>query len=108
MVALAGVAATPPANRDNLQITYTIQMVEAHGVEWREGVYNRLKPVTHQGAATVWTIPRDGARQLLETFSKCPDAKILQTPKVTALSGVPAAIQCGGPSGGNPGGLEWT
>ena len=94
VVALAGVAAAPPADRAKVQITYTVRMVEAQGVEWREEVYNRLTPVTHQGAATVWTVPRDAARQLLESFSKCPDAKILQAPKVTAFSGVPAAIQC--------------
>lgn len=94
VVALAGVAAAPPADRAKVQITYTVRMVEAQGVEWREEVFSRLKPVTHQGAATVWTVPRDAAGQLLESFSKCADAKILQAPKVTATSGDAAAIQC--------------
>ena len=85
-----------PAGGDRAkpQITYTVRMVEAQGVEWRESVFSRLKPVTHQGAATVWTVPRDAATQLLESFSKCPDAKILQAPKVTSSSGVPTIIQC--------------
>ena len=94
VVALAGVAGAPPAERAKAQITYTVRMVEAQGVDWREGVFNRLKPVTRQGAATVWTVPRDAAKQLLEEFSKSPDAKILQAPKVTASSGVPPTIQC--------------
>ncbi len=94
VVALAGVAAAPPAERAKPQITYTVRMVEAQGVEWRESVFSRLKPVTHQGAATVWTVPRDAATQLLESFSKSPDAKILQAPKVTSSSGVPTIIQC--------------
>ena len=94
VVALAGVAGAPPAERAKAQITYTVRMVEAQGVDWREGVFDRLKPVTRQGAATVWTVPRDAAKQLLEEFSKSPDAKILQAPKVTSSSGVPATIQC--------------
>ena len=69
-------------------------MVEADGVGWREAVFTRLKPVTRQGSATVWTVPRDATAQLLEELAKCPATKILQAPKVTALSGVPATIQC--------------
>jgi hypothetical protein len=92
--ALAGLAGAPHAERDKPQITYTVRMVEAEGVGWREGVYARLKPVTRQGAATVWTVPRDATTRLLEEVNKSPAARILQAPKVTSSSGVPATIQC--------------
>jgi hypothetical protein len=91
--ALAGVASAPSAELAKAQITYNVQMVETQGVGWREGVFTRLKPVTRQGSATVWTVPRDAAKQLLDEFSRCPNAKILAAPKVTALSGAPAAVQ---------------
>ena len=90
--ALAGVAIAPSAENAKPQITYHVRMVETHGVGWREGVFTRLKPVTRQGSATVWTVPRDTTTQLLEEFSRCPDAKVLEAPKVTAFSGDPATI----------------
>ncbi len=92
-VALAGVAAAPMTERTKAQINYTVRMVEAQGVDWREGVYSRLKPVTRQGSATVWTVPRDAAKHLLEDFSKSGGVKVLQAPTVTQWSGVPATIQ---------------
>ena len=69
-------------------------MVEAQGVDWREDVFDRLKPVTRQGAATVWTVPRDATAELLDGFSKCPEAKVVEAPKVTSSSGAAAVIQC--------------
>ena len=94
VVALAGVVGAPPAERAKSQITYTVRMVDAQGVDWREGVFDRLKPVTRQGAATVWTAPREAVRTLVDNSLKSPDAAMLQASKVTALSGVPATIQC--------------
>ena len=91
--ALAGVASAPSAEHAKTQITYHVRMVETQGVGWREGVFARLNPVTRQGAATVWTVPRDAAQQLFDDFSRRPDAKVLQAPKVTAFSGAPATIQ---------------
>jgi hypothetical protein len=91
--ALAGVASAPHANRDQSQITYTVRMVETEGVGWREGVLTRLKPVRRQGAATVWTIPRDASTRLLHDVGKSRATKIIQAPKVTSLTGAPATIQ---------------
>ena len=109
VVALAGVAGAPPAERAKAQITYTVRMVEAQGVDWREGVFDRLKPVTHQGAATVWTVPREAARQLVDELSKNRDAANVQTAKVIALSGVPAGHPMPSQSPGcDSGSLEWT
>jgi hypothetical protein len=93
VVALAGLVGAPPAERAKAQITYTVRMVEAQGVDWREDVFDRLKPVTRQGAATVWTVPRDATQELLDGFSNCPEAKVVEAPKVTSSSGAAAVIQ---------------
>ena len=94
VVAVAAVVGAPPAERAKAQITYTVRMVEAQGVDWREDVFDRLKPVTRQGAATVWTVPRDATEELLDGFSKCPEATVVEVPKVTSSSGSAAVIQC--------------
>jgi hypothetical protein len=90
--ALAGVAAAPHPGHQPEQITYTVRYVQAEGLGWREAVFTRLKPVTRQGAATVWTVPRDATTQLLEQVTKAPAGTVLQAPKVTAFSGVAASI----------------
>jgi hypothetical protein len=92
--AWAGVASAPNAERDKPQIAYTVRMVDTEGVGWREAVYTRLKPVTRQGAATVWTVPRDAATRLLTEVTNNPATRILQAPAVTSFSGAPATIQC--------------
>ena len=92
----AGVTAAPPAERNAAPIAYTIKMVEANGVGWREAVFTRLKPVTRQGAATVWTLPKTTTTSLLEQMSKSRPGTLVQAPSVTALSGVPATIQVRG------------
>jgi len=66
--------------------------VEAEGLGWREAVFTRLKPVTRQGAATVWTVPRDATTRLLEQVTKNPSGTVVQTPKITAFSGVAASV----------------
>jgi hypothetical protein len=90
--ALAGVAAAPHPGPRIEQITYTVRYVEAEGLGWREAVFTRLKPVSRQGAATVWTVPRDATTRLLEQITKNPAGTILQAPKVTAFSGAAASI----------------
>ena len=64
--ALTGVAAAPPSDRENVEITYTVRMVETEGLGSREGVLPRLKPVTRQGAATIWTLPKDAVAHPVE------------------------------------------
>ena len=69
-------------NAQAAQITYTVRMVEAEGVGWREGVFTRLKPVTRQGAATVWTVPRDATNAAPRTKSrKSPAAQDPSSPE---------------------------
>jgi hypothetical protein len=91
--ALAGVAVAPHAEREHAQVTYTVRMMNADGVGWREAVYQGLKPVTRQGAATVWTLSRETMAQLLRDLEKSPATSILQSPRVTAISGAAATIQ---------------
>jgi hypothetical protein len=90
--ALAGVAAAPHPGPQTEPITYTVRYVEAEGLGWRGAVFTRLKPVSRQGAATVWTVPRDATTRLLEQVTKDPAGTILQAPKVTAISGAVASI----------------
>ncbi len=62
-----------PRNANTPQITYTVRMVEAEGVGWREAVFTRLKPVTRQGAATIWTAPQDATTELArQRLAKSP------------------------------------
>ncbi|MFI5457025.1 MAG: hypothetical protein ACHRXM_16390 [Isosphaerales bacterium] len=93
-VALAGVGAAPPAERWQEQIRYTVRVVEAEGVGWREAVFTRLKPVTRQGAATVWTLSHDATKRLVDEICKNPAAHVLQAPKVTAFGGATATFFC--------------
>ena len=94
-LALTGVAVAPHAVRNkDAQVTYTVRMVEADGVGWREAVFTSLKPVTRQGAATVWTVPQAKTALLLREFAKSPATKITQAPRVTAFCGAAATIHC--------------
>ena len=95
-IALSGVAASPHPERDRSeqQLTYTVRMVEADGVGWRETVFSSMKPVTRQGCATVWTVPRDCTPRLVAAVCKNATAPLVQAPKVTAFCGAPATIQC--------------
>ena len=90
--ALAGVAAAPHPGRQTEPITYTVRYVEAEGLGWRGTVFTRLKPVSCQGAATVWTVPRDATTRLLEQVTKNPAGTVVQAPKVTAFSGAAASV----------------
>jgi hypothetical protein len=91
--ALAGVAVAPHSERNHAQVTYNVRMMEADGVGWREAVFTSLKPVTRQGAATVWTLPREAMPPLLRDLEKSSTSIVLQSPKVTALAGAAATIQ---------------
>jgi hypothetical protein len=93
-LAMTGVAAAPPADRERVQITYEVRIVDSEGVGWREAVFTRLKPVARQGAATVWTLPQDAMKPLLTEVGKHAAAKNTQCPKVTAFDGTAATIQC--------------
>jgi hypothetical protein len=90
---LAGVTDASPAERNAAQISYTVRMVEAEGVGWRASVMSQLKPVTRQGAATVWTLPKSTTKRLIHEICKSPAGVVVQAPRVTTLSGVAATIQ---------------
>jgi hypothetical protein len=91
-VALAGIGATPPADREAAQICYTVRIIDAGGIGWREGVFTRLKPVTRQGAATVWTVSRDTTKRLLADLVKNVNAEVRQAPRITAYAGAAATV----------------
>jgi hypothetical protein len=93
-LALTGVGAAPPADREHAQITYTVRMVETEGVDWREAVLPQLKPVARQGGATVWTLPQDAITPLLNAACKNAAGTVTQAPKVAASSGTAATFQC--------------
>ncbi len=90
--ALAGVAAAPPTDRNEIQIKYTVQYIETGGLRWREDVFAQLKPVARQGGATVWTASQAVANRVLAEVIRYPDGKIRQTPIVTAFNGAPVHI----------------
>jgi hypothetical protein len=92
VMALAGVAAAPPPDRNNALITYTFRYVETEGLGWREDVITRLKPVARQGGATIWTAPDDVATRLLASVATSPAAKMLQSPKVKGSNGAPVHL----------------
>src|SRR5580700_10168363 len=89
---VAGVTGAPPADRNAAPIAYTVKMVEADGVGWRESVYSRLKPVTRQGAASVWTLPKSAARQITQVMSKNASSALFEGTRAVALSGAAAVI----------------
>ncbi len=90
---LAGATGAPPAEKTAAPISYTVKMVEADGVGWRASAMSHLRPITRQGAATVWTIPTSAAGSLMAEIAKNSPAAVVQGPRVTAFPGVPATIQ---------------
>jgi hypothetical protein len=90
--AVAGVAAVPPTDRTNTEITYTVQYVETEGLGWREAMLTQLKPVARQGGATIWTAPQAVAKRFLTHVTETRSGKIFQAPKVTAPNGGPVHI----------------
>jgi hypothetical protein len=93
-VTFTAMAGASPKEAGAAPITYAVRMVETQGMGWREGVMAHLKPVTRQGAATVWTMPQHVMTQLVKEAMKDPVCRLTQAPRVTAFAGVPATIQC--------------
>jgi hypothetical protein len=90
---LAGATGAPPEEKNTAPISYTVKMVEADGVGWRASAMSQLKPVTRQGAATVWTLPRSASKNLIQEIKNSSPNAVVQGPRVIALPGVPASIQ---------------
>jgi len=93
-VTLTGMAGATPKEAGGAPISYTVQMVETQGLGWREGVMAHLKPVTRQGATTVWTMPLHVMARLVKEAQNDPNCCVIQGPRVTAFSGAPATVQC--------------
>jgi hypothetical protein len=85
-VALVGFAGTAEPKADGPEIVYQFQVIEVHGLQWREAADRGLKPVASRGGVTVWTAPRDFFKTLPEGTTK----KVVATPRVTAFSQAPA------------------
>ena len=49
-------------------ISYRVKVVETEGVGWRESVLTKLKPVTRQGAAMIWTVPADAMAKVVDAM----------------------------------------
>jgi hypothetical protein len=93
-VALAGMAGATPAEAGGAPISYTVRMVETQGMAWREGVMTHLKPVTRQGATTVWTMPAHNMTKLVSEAQHDPACRVIDGPRVIAFSGATATIHC--------------
>jgi hypothetical protein len=93
-LALAALGIPPQSELEKPPITYTVRMIEADGVDWREAVFASLKPVARQGSATIWTLPLSASIRLLSDVTKSSLANVVLAPKVTSQSGSPATIQC--------------
>jgi hypothetical protein len=91
-IALAGTAGGPEPARDPVRIEYVIKMVEVDGVGWRQSVLPYLKPVTRQGAATVWTAPSPAIARVLDDIATKHTGTIFSAPKVIAFGGASAAV----------------
>ncbi|MHB1558240.1 MAG: hypothetical protein ACYC61_12330 [Isosphaeraceae bacterium] len=90
-LALGTVAGAPDAGRGGVPIKYTVRVVEAEGLEWRQGVMTRMTPVTRQGAATVWTAPRT-VEAALRGSSKVTSTS-MNFANVVAWTGTPVHIR---------------
>jgi len=87
-VVLVGFAGTPDPKADGPEITYQFQVIEVHGLQWREAAGHGLKPVASRGGVTVWTAPRDFFNALPEGTTK----KVVMTPSIRAFSQAPAHL----------------
>jgi hypothetical protein len=73
-------------------ISYTVKVVDTEGLCWRELVLPRLKPVTRQGAATVWTVPAETMAKALDQIAASCAGRVTEAPRVTAAAGTPATM----------------
>ncbi len=85
-VVLVGFAGTPEPKANGPEIVYQFQVIEVHGLQWREAADRGLKPVASRGGVTVWTAPRDFFEALPEGTAK----RVVAIPRVTAFSQAPA------------------
>jgi hypothetical protein len=91
--ALAGIGSGPASEPGPApMISYTVKVVETEGLCWRESVQKSLKPVTRQGAATVWTVPADPIAKVVDEIAATRPGALTQSPKVTTASGLPARM----------------
>ena len=91
-LALGTVAGAPDAGRGGVPIRYTVRVVEAEGLEWRQGVMTRMTPVTRQGGATVWTAPR-AVEATLRSSGKVTNRGEMDASNVVAWTGSPVHIR---------------
>jgi hypothetical protein len=90
-IALAGVDVNPDHDPGNRNIVYALQLLETDGLSWRESAYSRIHPVARQGAATIWTAPREVVAQIMRHAAKgsaIPAPKL----KVTGATGQPVHV----------------
>jgi hypothetical protein len=90
---LAGATGAAPVEENAVPISYTVRMVEADGVQWRASVISHLKPVSRQGSATVWALPKGASKSLILAISRDASGAAAPGSRVTALSGAPATIE---------------
>ena len=83
---LVGLAGTPEPKADGPEIIYQFQVIEVHGLQWREAAGRGLEPVTSRGGVTVWTAPRDFFKTLPAGTTK----EVVTTPRVSAFAQAPA------------------
>ncbi len=62
-------------------IQYHVRVLEMNGLEWREGIYTKLAPVSRQGTATIWTADKETSRTLIERAGR-----VVMSPQVMAQS----------------------
>ncbi len=105
-VALAGAASAPEPDREPAQIEYVVKVAEVDGLGWRESVLPSLKPVTRQGAATVWTVPRHAMAKVLDDIVAKRAGAITEAPKVVQFDGAPATFFSAQPAIRDPGRME--
>lgn len=88
LAVLASIAGAPVPRVDGPSITYQFQVIELHGLQWREGTVQGLKPVASRGGVTVWTAPADFLNQLPKSAGK----QVLMAPRITACPQAAAHI----------------
>src|SRR5436309_3359148 len=87
-VALAALACAPPTKPVGPDIVYQYRIVEMHGLQWRAQAGAGLKPITTQGAVSVWTAPASFLKSLPAGTAK----ESFATLRVAAPSMVPAHV----------------
>jgi len=88
VAALVGLTGGLDRGSPEPRLSYQFQVVELHGLKWREAALSVLRPVTRQGAVQVWTAPRDFLRCLPEeSLAGC-----LTVPCLSAAPQTPAHL----------------